>query len=71
MTAADGSVIPTGGLLETVTVGADGKAAFATDLPVGSKAYVQEIATGSHYILSDRKAARSVFTPHKKSPHIN
>ena len=55
MTAADGSVIPAGGLLETVTVGADGKAAFATDLPVGSKAYVQEIATGSHYILSDRK----------------
>lgn len=51
--AADGKVIPKDGLIETVTCDENGKAVFATDLPVGAKVYVKEIATDSHYILSD------------------
>ena len=56
LTAADGSVIPAGGLLEVVSVdpneagGYD--AFFASDLPFGSY-YVKERATNSAYILSD------------------
>lgn len=51
--AADGKVIPKDGLIETVTCDENGKAVFASDLPVGAKVYVKEIATDSHYILSD------------------
>ena len=56
LTAADGSVIPAGGLLEVVSVdpneagGYD--AFFASDLPFGSY-YVKERTTNSAYILSD------------------
>ena len=53
ITAADGKVIPKDGLIEAVTCDENGKAVFATDLPVGAKVYVKEIATDSHYILSD------------------
>lgn len=53
ITAADGSVIPKDGLIEAVTCDENGKAVFATDLPVGAKVYVKEIATDNHYILSD------------------
>ena len=53
ITAADGKVIPKNGLIETVTCDENGKAVFATDLPVGAKVYVKEIATDNHYILSD------------------
>lgn len=53
ITAADGKVIPKNGLIETVTCDENGKAVFAADLPVGAKVYVKEIATDSHYILSD------------------
>lgn len=52
ITAADGKVIPKDGLIEAVTCDENGKAVFATDLPVGAKVYVKEIATDSHYILS-------------------
>lgn len=52
--AADGSVIPTDGLIEIAAVTADGTAAFTSDLPLGSY-YVQEYATDSHYILSDER----------------
>ena len=51
--AADGKVIPKDGLIETVICDENGKAVFTTDLPVGAKVYVKEIATDSHYILSD------------------
>lgn len=51
--AADGSTIPKGGLIETVSCDENGHAIFTTDLPVGAKLYVKEIATDSHYILSD------------------
>lgn len=51
--AADGKVIPKDGLIEAVTCDENGKAVFVTDLPVGAKVYVKEIATDSHYILSD------------------
>lgn len=53
--AADGSVIPKDSLLEIVSCDENGKAAFNTDIPVGAKLYVKEIATDSRYILSDTK----------------
>lgn len=52
LTAADGSVIPADSLLEITSVDENGHAAFTTDLPIGSY-YLKEIATDSHYILSD------------------
>lgn len=53
ITAADGKVIPKDGLIETVTCDENGKAVFATDLPVDAKVYVKEISTDNHYILPD------------------
>ena len=53
--AADGSVIPKDGLLEITNCGENGNISFKTDIPVGAKLYVKEIATDSHYILSDEK----------------
>ena len=55
MTAADGSVIPTDSLLETANCDENGKLTFKTDIPVGAKLYVKEIATDEKYILSDEK----------------
>ena len=52
--AADGSVIPEGGLIEVIPVDGNGKAVLKTDIPFGSY-YVQEISTDCHYILSDEK----------------
>ena len=53
--AADGSVIPTDGLLEIANCNENGSITFKTDIPVGAKLYVKEIAADSHYILSDEK----------------
>lgn len=53
LTAADGTEIPKDGLIEAVQCSADGKAVFTTDVPVGAKLYVKEIATDHSYILSD------------------
>lgn len=55
LTSADGSVIPEDGLMEIVSCDENGKAVFATDVPVGAKLYVKEIATNEQYILSDEK----------------
>lgn len=55
MTTADGSVIPTDGLLETAGCNKNGKITFKTDIPVGARLYVKEIATDERYILSDEK----------------
>ncbi len=52
LVAADGTVIPENGLIEMTSVNAEGTAAFATDLPLGSY-YVKEIATNKAYILND------------------
>lgn len=52
--AADGKVIPTGGLIEEISLAESMKGYFTADLPLGSY-YVQETATDGHYILSDRK----------------
>ena len=58
LTAADGSVIPAGGLLEVVSVSANEAggydACFDSDLPFGSY-YVQKRTTNSAYVLSDTK----------------
>ena len=55
LTAADGSVIPKDGLLEIANCDENGNITFKTDIPVGAKLYVKEIATDNHYILSDEK----------------
>lgn len=55
LVAADGSVIPKDGLLEIANCDENGNISFKTDIPVGAKLYVKEIATDSHYILSDEK----------------
>ena len=55
LVAADGSVIPKDGLLEIANCDENGNITFKTDIPVGAKLYVKEIATDSHYILSDEK----------------
>lgn len=54
LTAADGSVIPADGLLEIVSLDADGKGTAQTDLPLGSY-YLKEHSTDAHYILSGAK----------------
>lgn len=54
LTAADGSVIPAGGLLEILSVDENGHAVCKTDLPFGSF-YFKELSTDEHYILSDEK----------------
>ena len=53
--AADGSFVPKNGLLEIANCDENGNITFKTDIPVGAKLYVKEIATVSHYILSDEK----------------
>lgn len=53
--AADGSFVPNNGLLEIANCDENGNVTFKTDIPVGAKLYVKEIATDSHYILSDEK----------------
>lgn len=55
LVAADGSVIPKDGLLEIANCDENGNITFKTDIPVGAKLYVKEIATDNHYILSDEK----------------
>lgn len=54
LTAADGSEIPADGLIEIVYVNGDGNAVCQSDVPYGSY-YLQELATDSHYLLSDEK----------------
>lgn len=54
LVAADGSIIPTDGLLEIVSVDENGHAVCKTDLPFGSY-YLKELSTDEHYILSDEK----------------
>ena len=53
--AVDGSFVPKDGLLENANCDENGNITFKTDIPVGAKLYVKEIATDSHYILSDEK----------------
>ena len=53
--AADGSFVPKDGLLEIANCDENGNITFKTDIPVGAKLYVKELATDNHYILSDEK----------------
>ena len=55
LTAADGSFIPTDGLLETAYCDENGKLIFNSDIPIGAKLYVREITTDNHYIVSSQK----------------
>lgn len=52
--AADGSVIPTDGLIAEVSLNEDMTAVIAEKIPFG-KYYVQEIAADEHYILNGEK----------------
>ena len=52
--SASGTSIPADGLVEIISLNEDGTAKVKTDLPFGSY-YVQELATDSHYKLSDTK----------------
>lgn len=52
--AADGTMIPEGGLIEIIIFDENGKAVISTDLPLGSY-YVQERSTDDHYLLRDEK----------------
>ena len=52
--SASGTSIPADGLVEIISLNEDGTAKIKTDLPFGSY-YVQELATDSHYKLSDTK----------------
>lgn len=54
ITAADGTMLPADGLIEVMSLDANGKAVLKTDLPFGNY-YVQELTTDCHYILSDEK----------------
>lgn len=54
LVAADGSKIPADGLIEIVSVSADGTARCQTDLPLGSY-YLQERTTNKQYRLSEEK----------------
>ena len=54
ITAADGSSIPAGGLIETIYISEDLTSKFNTKLPFGSY-YAQEITTDEKYILDDKK----------------
>lgn len=50
ITAADGSILPAGGLLEILSLNENGRAACKTDLPFGSY-YLKELSTDGHYLL--------------------
>ena len=54
LTAKDGKVIPTDGLVEIISFNENGKAKAKSDLPFG-KYYLKEISTDQHYILTDEK----------------
>lgn len=55
LTAADGTFIPTDGLLETVPIDENGNAVFQTDIPCGASLYVQEFSTDGRYLLNVEK----------------
>ena len=55
LVAEDGKTIPKDGLIEIASCDKDGKLTFKTDVPVGAKLYVQEVAKNEHYQLSDTK----------------
>lgn len=55
ITAADRTVIPKDGLITYGKCDENGKLTFNCDLPIGYKFYAKEMATDSHYILSDTR----------------
>lgn len=55
ITVADGTVIPKDGLITYGKCDENGKLTFNCDLPIGYKFYAKEMATDSHYILSDTR----------------
>ena len=63
ITAADGSLIPADGLIESINCAEDGSVVFAADLPLGSYC-VKEISTDKHFITqknNPRNSQRNVI----------
>ncbi len=56
LTATDGTIIPTDGLLEIAYCDENGAITFNSDLPLGSY-YVQEYVTDEHYVPDDTQYA--------------
>ena len=54
LTAADGTTIPTDGLIEVITLDENGHGKAVSDLPMGSY-YVQEISTNAAYLKNETK----------------
>ena len=54
LTAADGNIIPADGLIEIVSINADGSASCQTDLPLGNF-YLQERTTDNRYLIGSEK----------------
>ena len=54
LTATDGAVIPTDGLIEVMTANENGTVVCKSDLPFGSY-YLKEITTDEHYVLNETK----------------
>lgn len=54
LAAADGTVLPTDGLIERISIDETGNGSFTTPIPFGHY-YVKEFSTDEHFILSDAK----------------
>lgn len=54
LAAADGTVIPTDGLLEILSLDEEGRGMAKTDLPFGSY-YVKELSTADAYVIGETK----------------
>ncbi len=65
--AADGNIIPKDALITYGYCNENGKLAFNCDLPIGYKFYAKEMATDSHYILSN---ARYTFNTEYKGQNV-
>jgi len=51
LTAADGTILPAGGLIEIISIDENGCGSFTADLPLGNY-YVQELSADEHYLIS-------------------
>lgn len=52
-TAADGTILPSGTLIELIHIDEKGSGTFTADIPHG-KYYVKEYSTNNHYVLSSK-----------------
>lgn len=67
ITAADGSVIPADGLMDSVYCSENGEAVFKADIPVGAKFYVKEISSDGRYMVSDEIFSAEFVPPDQET----